>query len=94
VVVSFIGRENQNTGRKPPACVYIFSINSCIELIKHVQICTKHLTIAAMMDHVINTITQTMSTKHNNISVILWWSVLLVEKTRIPGENHQPVASH
>jgi len=24
----------------------------------------------------------------NNISAILWWSVLLVEETRIPGENH------
>jgi hypothetical protein len=22
-----------------------------------------------------------------NISVISWWSVLLVEKTRVPGEN-------
>jgi hypothetical protein len=24
----------------------------------------------------------------NNISVILWASVLLVEETRVPGENH------
>jgi hypothetical protein len=24
----------------------------------------------------------------NNISVISWRSVLLVEKTRVPGENH------
>ena len=24
----------------------------------------------------------------NNISVISWWSVLLVEETRVPGENH------
>jgi hypothetical protein len=24
----------------------------------------------------------------NNISVILWWSVVLVEETRVPGENH------
>jgi len=30
----------------------------------------------------------------NNISVILWWSVLLVEENRGPGENHRPVASH
>jgi hypothetical protein len=30
----------------------------------------------------------------NNISVISWWLVLLVEETRIPGENHRPVASH
>jgi len=27
----------------------------------------------------------------NNISVISWWSVLLVEETR---ENHEPTASH
>ena len=27
-------------------------------------------------------------------SVISWQSVLLVEETREPGENHQPVASH
>ena len=30
----------------------------------------------------------------NNISVISWQSVLLVEVTRGPGENHRPVASH
>ena len=30
----------------------------------------------------------------NNISVISWQSVLLVEETRVPGENHWPVASH
>jgi len=30
----------------------------------------------------------------NNISVISWWSVILVEETRVPGGNHWPVASH
>jgi hypothetical protein len=30
----------------------------------------------------------------NNISVISWHSVLLVEEPGEPGENHQPVASH
>jgi hypothetical protein len=30
----------------------------------------------------------------DNISIILWRSVLLVEETGVPGENHQPVASH
>jgi hypothetical protein len=30
----------------------------------------------------------------NNISIISWWSVLLVEETRVPGENHRPAASH
>jgi hypothetical protein len=30
----------------------------------------------------------------NNISVILWRSVLLVEETRVPGENNQPVTDN
>jgi hypothetical protein len=30
----------------------------------------------------------------NNISVILWRSVLLMEETGGPGENHRPVANH
>jgi len=30
----------------------------------------------------------------NNISAISWGSVLLVEETGGPGENHRPVASH
>jgi hypothetical protein len=34
------------------------------------------------------------SATFNNISVISWRSVLLGEKSGIPGENDQPVASH
>ena len=30
----------------------------------------------------------------NNISVLLWQSVLLVEETGVPEENHLPVASN
>ena len=30
----------------------------------------------------------------NNISAILWRSVLMVEETGIPGENHGPAAIH
>jgi hypothetical protein len=30
----------------------------------------------------------------NTISVISWRSVLLVEETRVPGENHRPIVSH
>jgi len=29
----------------------------------------------------------------NNISVISWRSVLLIEQTGVPGEDHRPVAS-
>ena len=35
-----------------------------------------------------------LNTTFNNISVISWPSVLLVEEIRVPGENHQPVASY
>ena len=28
------------------------------------------------------------------MSVILWWSVLFEEETRVPGENHRAVESH
>ena len=30
----------------------------------------------------------------NNISALLWRSVLLVEETGVPAENHQPAVSH
>ena len=30
----------------------------------------------------------------NNISVIWWWSFLLLEETRVPGENHRIVTSY
>jgi hypothetical protein len=30
----------------------------------------------------------------NNISVISWQSVLLVEKTGVPGENHRQTSSY
>jgi len=34
------------------------------------------------------------NTTLNNISVISWRSVLLVEETRVPRENHQAVVRH
>ena len=30
----------------------------------------------------------------NNITVISWWSVYLVEEIGVPVENHWPAASH
>jgi len=34
------------------------------------------------------------NTTFNNISVVSWRSVLLVEEIGISGENHRPAASH
>jgi hypothetical protein len=33
-------------------------------------------------------------TSFNNMSFISWRSVLLVEETGVPGENHRPAAGH
>jgi hypothetical protein len=35
-----------------------------------------------------------LNTTFNNISVISWWSVLLVEENRVQGKNHRPVENH
>jgi hypothetical protein len=35
-----------------------------------------------------------LNTTFNNIWIILLQSVLLVEETGVPGENHWPVVSH
>jgi hypothetical protein len=35
-----------------------------------------------------------LNTTFNDISIISWWSVLLVEETDVPGVNYRPVASH
>jgi len=34
------------------------------------------------------------NTTFNNMLVISWQSVLLMEETGVPGENHPPIASH
>jgi hypothetical protein len=34
------------------------------------------------------------SAPFNTITVILWWLLLLVEDTEVPGENHRPAVSH
>ena len=35
-----------------------------------------------------------LNSTFSNISIISWWSVILVDETGIPGENHRPTASH
>ena len=37
--------------------------------------------------------TRNLNTTFNNISVISWWPVLLVEKTGVTGENQRTAAS-
>ena len=35
-----------------------------------------------------------LNANFHNILIIWWRSILLVEETRVHGENHRPVASH
>ena len=44
----------------------------------------------------INMVVQVMvlNATFNNISVISWQSVLLMEETEVPGENNRPTLSH
>jgi len=55
---------------------------------------TKHLHIGRQ-DREINRVrVMLLGATFNNISVISWRSVLLLEENGVPGEYHQPVTSH
>jgi hypothetical protein len=43
---------------------------------------------------IVNIMVMVFNPTFDNISVISWWSVLLVEETEIPRENHRPATSH
>jgi glutathione S-transferase len=66
---------------------YIFQdLNTYLE--DKVYIVGYHISIADFL------IYKVFNTTFNNISAISWQSVLLVEETGGPGENHRPFASH
>jgi hypothetical protein len=44
----------------------------------------------SIINHLVGCGFMVFNTTFNNISVISWWSVLLVEETGGPGENHRP----
>jgi hypothetical protein len=58
--------------------------NTFIDKTKHKYVVMKRVIVRAMM----------FNGTFNNISVISWLSVLLVEETGVSGENHRPAASH
>jgi hypothetical protein len=45
-------------------------------------------------DFIVSVRVMVFYTTFNNISVISWRPVLLVEETGVPGENHRPAAFH
>jgi hypothetical protein len=44
--------------------------------------------------YLVDVVVMVFNATFNNISVISLWSVLLVEETGVPRENHRPAASH
>jgi hypothetical protein len=61
------------------------SFSDSHELTKYKQIDNGELCLASFMVFIAT---------FNNISAILWRSVLLLEETGVHGENHRPVANH
>ena len=47
-----------------------------------------------VMINLFNSSVMVFNANFNNISVVSWRSVLLVEETGVPGENHRLVTSH
>jgi hypothetical protein len=79
------------------ACIwytmYIFFFSNLILLLSLNRICVS--TEVKRTSHSIWLVSlMVFNATFNNISVILWRTILLLEETRVPGENHRPVASH
>jgi hypothetical protein len=79
----------------------VFSLKQCY---LGVGICLRHNIAELLLKLALNTnqsikrvsraSVMVLNATFNNISVISWQSVLLVEDTGVPEENHRPVASH
>jgi len=64
---------------------YFYEMSDSLEkLLEDVSYCLSRVRVMPMV----------FSATFNNISVISWWSVLLMAESGGPGENHRPVASH
>jgi hypothetical protein len=64
-----------------------FAICIILAIVKKSDGLNPHLNIGSVWSMVVNA-------TFNNISVISWRLVLLVEETGVPGENNRPVVSH
>ena len=54
----------------------------------------KTVSILCHIVHIIKVRIRVFNATFNNISVISWWSVLLMEENGVAGENQRPVPSH
>ena len=74
------------------ANVYIFLFLNRFSCVYSLHVWIFQLSITGLSLQVLRFMA--FSATYNNISVISWLSILLVEETGVPGENHWPDASH
>jgi hypothetical protein len=70
--------------------IYMYSTTNNIEL----TLCTFNLTFLCECFITQMEVVMVFNATFNSISVISWWSILLVEETSVPRENHRPPESH
>ena len=69
------------------------SLSTKLLLYHDEQYWSQALDTTSIVIHKINRVI-VFNTTFNNISVISWWSVLLVEETGVHGEKHGPAPSY
>jgi hypothetical protein len=75
-------------------CIQFYFSNYICELLGELHFCGKKNVMPLHYLEWVRVRVMVFDATFNNISVISWQSVLLVEETGVPGENHRPVASH
>jgi len=76
--------------------IYLFCLN-VIHLLNKINQMYLYVACHVFVHPLINVVVlcyMVLNATFNNISVISWWSVLLVEESEGPRENHRPVTSH
>ena len=76
--------------------VMLIPIDQCWLLLLFIpDFCHFHQLLSYIMTtNVIRVRVMVFNSTFNNISVISWQSILLMEETGVPGEKHQTVAGH
>ena len=75
-----------------PSLGLVLSLTLLLEVWKIIQFKSNTLYIRTAI--LVILIVMVFNATFNNISIILWWSVLLFEETTVPWENHRPATSH
>ena len=80
-------------------CYFVYGALICKEIFCHNKVIFNVIILLDFFHYMFNEMVglvwlMVFNTTFNNISVISWQSVLLVEEFGVPGETHRPVISH